>query len=328
MITPQTNTTLEEMAQKIKSLHSFVICGHVSPDGDCIGSQLALYHALGAMGKEAVCLLAKRDSVDAGLAFLPGIADMVAASDYRGEAEVFIACDTPTHERLGDCAAIKERCPHSITIDHHAVDTSMSELTYVDPDVASTTMIIWELIGKLAIEPSADMALCAYTGLVTDTGGFQFQNTNREVFVSASEMLNYSIDPSEVARNIFQNRSLASLRLEGLALERLAISHNNRYCLSYLRQEDMRKFNATKADAEPLINVLRSLDRISVACMLREEASSVRGSLRAKDHTDVSKIARSLGGGGHKAAAGFTLELSLDEAIIKMTDILDNCLEG
>lgn len=323
MITPQTNTDLGAIVKDLQSYSSFVIAGHISPDGDCIGSQLALYHALKAMDKEVVCLLAKSDSVDAGLSFLPGIDDMVVAKDYEGTAELFISCDTPTVERLGESAEVKARCLHSLTIDHHRVSTTMSECNYVDPEVASTTMIIWELIKRLPVELSAASALCTYTGLVTDTGGFQFQNTNETVFVAAAEMLQLGVDPSEVARNVFQSRSLASLRLEGLALERIKISDNKKYCISYLKKEDFSLHDATKADAEPLINVLRSLEEISVACILREEIDIVRGSLRSKDTTDVAQIARVFGGGGHKAAAGFTLEMSLEKAIITICDALD-----
>ena len=320
-VTPQTNADLATIAEVLRGAESFAVCGHVGPDGDCLGSQLVVYHALNALGKDVVCLLAKADPIEAGLAFLPGIDDMVVAADFDGAPEVFISVDVPTAERMGEAAAaVRARCKVSVTIDHHASDAAMSEYTYVDPDAAATTMLVWELAGLLGIERTPALATCAYTGLVTDTGRFQFQNTDQAAFAAAFQMVSAGANPAEVAREVFQNRSIASLELERIVLERMRFGFGGSYVASYLTRADFERAGAVKADAEPLINTLRSLAGIQVACVLREEPEHIRGSFRAKDDTDVAAIAKTMNGGGHKAAAGFTLYCSIEQAMAQVDE--------
>ena len=190
----------------------------------------------------------------------------------------------------------------------------MTDLVYVDPDAASTTMLVWELAGLLGAERAGDVAQCCYTGLVTDTGRFQYQNTDAAAMRAASEMVEAGADPASVSRAIFQNRTLPSVRLEGIAVERMTFGAGGAYALSWLSCDDFEATGAVKADAEPIIDALRSVAGVRVACMLREQGDVVRGSLRATDDTDVAAVARSFGGGGHVAAAGFTLSCTLDEA--------------
>lgn len=326
MITPQTNTTLEEMAQKIKSLHSFVICGHVSPDGDCIGSQLALAHALDKAGKQVTCVLAGDNQVEENLLFLPGIETMIPASNFEENADAFIAVDVPSVERLGGGADIQKRCAVTFTLDHHAYDQVMSQYNYVDPDKASCSLVIWDLCHHLTDGIDESIALCAYTGLVTDTGGFRFQNSDEAAFHAAAEMLSIGVDPSYVATQVFQNRKIPSLRLEALVLERMEIAADCSYALSYLTLRDFEQTGATKADADPLINTLRSIKGVRVACILREQEESVRGSFRAKDDTDVAALARVWDGGGHRAAAGFTVYAPLADALPQVRNVLNDTL--
>ena len=195
-VTPQTNTTLEAMAERMKGCDDFVLCGHVNPDGDCLGSQLALMHALHAIGKRATCLLVERDSVDLGLRFLPGVDDMVAACDFDGQAATFVACDVPTVARLGAAGDIRSRARMRFTVDHHAADVSMSECNYVDPDAPACGMIAWELVKLLTGgDIPAASAMCCYTALMTDTGRFQYQNTTPAALRAACEMVEAGADP-------------------------------------------------------------------------------------------------------------------------------------
>ncbi len=315
-VTPQTNTDLAALAAAFKQRDDFVLCGHVSPDGDCIGSQLALAAALRQLGKRVTCVLAKNEPIDERLRFLPGADDLVPAELYEGPARTFVAVDVPTRERIAEAAAaLLDRCDLTVTIDHHAVDATMTDLVYVDPDAASTTVLVWDVAGLLGVDRSEDVALCCYTGLVTDTGRFQYQNTDAAAMRAAAQMVEAGADPAFVSRAIFQNRSLPSVRLEGVAVGRMRFGAGGAYAMSWLSLDDFESTGAVKADAEPIIDALRAVSGVRVACMLREQGDVVRGSLRAKDDTDVATLARTFGGGGHRAAAGFTLECSLDEAV-------------
>ena len=328
-VTPQTNTTFDELASLMLAYDDFVICGHVGPDGDCIGSQLALRHALVSAGKTASCILVKDEPIPVELEFLPGVGDMVAAERFDGEARVFIGVDVPSRERIGeDACAILDRCNFSITIDHHAANVPMCDYVYVDPDSASASMLVWEVVKRFGIQPDVECATCVYTGLFTDTGGFRFQNSGSEAFACASELVDLGVDPAYVATAVYQNRSLASVRLEGCVIDKLEVLSGGKVALGYVSKADMERVGAVKADCDPLVEVLRSIRGIKVACMLREHDDCIRGSLRAKDETDVSALARRHGGGGHKAAAGMTLNTSLAEAIVCMRGELPELFES
>ena len=328
-VTPQTNTTLEAMAERMKGCDDFVLCGHVNPDGDCLGSQLALMHALHAIGKRATCLLVERDSVDLGLRFLPGVDGMVAACDFDGQAGTFVACDVPTVARLGAAGDIRSRARMRFTVDHHAADVSMSECNYVDPDAPACGMIAWELVKLLTGgDIPAASAMCCYTALMTDTGRFQYQNTTPAALRAACEMVEAGADPALVSSEVYQSRSFASLMLEKAMLENVTVAEDGLWAFSYLRKSDFDRLGAVKADAEPLVDIVRSLAGVRVACMLREQSDGVRGSLRAKgEEIDVSELACAIGGGGHRAAAGFTFEGSLDEAVAVLPAHLDGLVD-
>ena len=328
-VSSQTNTTLQEIAEVLKAADDFVICGHVGPDGDCLGSQLALWHALRALGKSATCVLVKDEPIPVDLAFMPGTDSMVFAGAFDGPARVFVGVDVPTRERIGQPACeILDRCKTSVTIDHHAVDSTMCEHVYVDPDSASSSMLVWQVVKELLENPPYESALCAYTGLVTDTGSFKYQNADSNAFIVASELVGYGVDPSYVATNVYQNRTLASVRLESRMISRMELLHDGEIALGWVTAVDMEELGAVKSDVDLLVEALRSIQGVRVACMLREQEDVVRGSLRAKDDTDVASLARELGGGGHRAAAGLTLDMSLEEAQALMREKLVSLVSG
>ena len=168
MPTLQTNTTLSEIAERLSALDDFVICGHINPDGDCLGSQLALCHALRAMGKTAHCVLAKDDPIEANLTFLPGVDEIEVASEYQGPISVFIAVDVPTVERIGLAAVLQAKASVRFTIDHHATEGAMSEYNYVDPESPSASMLVWEVCKHLdSLTPQ--VAQCTLTGCLLYT---------------------------------------------------------------------------------------------------------------------------------------------------------------
>ena len=316
-VSPQTNTDLASIAAALQEGSHYAICGHVNPDGDCLGSMLALSGALRALGKRVDCLLVEDAPVEEGLHFLPGFETLTPAPNYAGHPDTFITVDVSLASRIGVCADIRSRCARTISIDHHRVPETYSQLNYVDPDAPAACLIVWNLIKLLPVRVTPDIALCAYTGLMTDTGRFQFQNTNAESYLAASEMVAAGVSPDLPAREVFQSRSMASLHLECRLLERMELLFDRRFSFSYLTRDDFREFGASKADAEPLIDTLRSVRGIEVACILKDQPDgAVRGSFRAKTDADVSAMARALGGGGHRAAAGFTFDGTLAEAIV------------
>lgn len=313
-VTEHTNTTIDEIAALLVGQRSFAICAHVGPDGDALGSQLALAEALRLLGKEVTCLLARDEHIDPVFTFMKGFDTLIPAAQFGGSVDCFITVDVPTRDRLVDAAALLDAASHTVTIDHHQAYDRMGALTYSDPGCASTTMLVWDLVLALGIDPTVDIATCCYAGLMTDTGRFQYQNANGRAFAYAAEMTAAGARADEISKAVYQNRSIASVKLEALALNRMCIGANGAYAFTWLTLDDFASVGAVKADGEPIIDVIRSIAGIRVACVLREQDDIIRGSFRAKDDTDVSAIARDYEGGGHKAAAGFTLRCGMDEA--------------
>ena len=318
---------LGRFAGLFEDLDDFVICGHVSPDGDCVGSQLALRNALLALGKQATCVSSGSDAPDPNLAFLAGYDQIIPAESFRGHVGAFVAVDVSDKSRMGAGAALLDRAEVSFVLDHHSCTNLVADYGYIDADSPSASIIVWSVVKDLLDDPPIACAECAYTGLLTDTGGFRFQNAMPVAFKTACELVSLGVDPNKVATQVFQNKSMATLLLEAKVLEHMDVFADGQGILSYISAHDMQAAHATKSDAEPLIDSIRSLRGVRIACMLREQDGVVRGSLRAKDDTDVGSLAREFGGGGHKAAAGFTLEIPLQEAVslvkAKMHALLD-----
>ena len=205
----------------------------------------------------------------------------------------------------------------------------MSDLSYTDPDAAATCLLIWDLIPLMGVPVTKEIATCCYTGTMTDTGRFQYQNATQWVFDAAGQMVHQGADPAAIATAVFQNRTLASLLLEERMISRIQYLADGQAVMSWLYLKDFEELGAKRSDSEPLINTLRSLRGIRVACILRENQDDIRGSLRAKDHTDVASVARAFGGGGHRVAAGFTIfSHDIDSAKRKVTQAIEDLLNN
>lgn len=316
------NASLPEMGEKLLSYNSFAITGHRSPDGDCLGSQLGLAWALRSLGKDADVLLVEDAPVEQALQFLPGLDQAIPAAEYAKTPECFISVDISEPTRLGASLEVMERCPVSFCVDHHAPKARIFDYLYVDYSAASCTMLVWELLKHLRVDVSKDMALCLYTGLMTDTGRFQYQNADARAFRAAAEMIDAGADVGYASTKFFQSRTLASYLIEKDLIDHISLYGQGEFVLSYLTLDDFETSGAVKADAETAIDVVRSLAGVRIACVLKEHEHFIRGSLRAKDDTNVAEIAALWDGGGHKAAAGFTLHMSLDEARALVTDTI------
>lgn len=327
-VTPQTNIDIEGIACFLKERQTFCIAGHVNPDGDCVGSALALATALKSMGKVCFLLIDADSSIGDDLSFLPGVSGFIPASSFHGSCDAFIAVDVPNRSRLGQsCAKVMEETSSTLTIDHHASDERMTQFAYVDPESPSTTCIVWKIASILANGlPSVEVATCAYTGLCTDTGRFMFQNVNSEAFALASQMVDAGADVPFVSKMLYQQDSLASILARALVSSSMDILCDGKAALGHIGIEEAQMIGAKPADLDSCIDVLRCLKGVSIACMLKEGEKGIRGSLRAKDETDVSELARELGGGGHRAAAGFMLEMPLPQAIPFMKSKIEEFL--
>lgn len=305
----------------LKGARTVAICGHVNPDGDALGSVLALTLALRGAGYEVAPLLATRDSAPV-YDFLEGYEDLLPACDYHEDPDVFISVDVPSISRTADGEAVFKRAKKTIAIDHHQGPADFADANYADEHAAAAGMLVWDFIKQAGYEPTPAIATCCYTALVTDTGRFQFQNTDARALRAAAEMTDAGADPSEVALCVYQRMSMPALKLRSVVIQRMETVCEGKAVISWVKEQDFTDLGANKDDGESLIDVIRQLGGIEVAVMLREQGPIIRGSIRSKSERDVAAIARQLNGGGHRAAAGFTVKGSLEEARSQVLGLL------
>lgn len=315
--------SLEELAEFIEDAETFAVCGHINPDGDSIGSVLGMTAALRQAGKDATPLLADGAQAPRKYSFLQGYGDLMRASDYTGTPDVLIQVDTATPDRMGEAAAIMQRCAKSISIDHHPGEGIGADMQRCDSASCSASILVWQLAKAIVGEPDPFVATACYMGILTDTGRFQFQNTNSDAFRYASEMVEAGADPAFVANEVYQNKPIGLLQMESRIISRIELTPEGRVAYSWICDRDNEELDVRREDAEGLVDIVRSVDGIDVAVLMRDRTDDVRCSIRAKDSYDVSEVARSFGGGGHRAAGGFTLQGSFDEVEPQVVSALE-----
>jgi len=303
------------------------ICGHVNPDGDALGSALALAALLRAKGCAVTCLLAQDRLAPMLYRFLDNY-EFTPALHYTATPDLFIAVDAPSASRIGDSVAVMERSHDTLVIDHHPDYLHYANHYLGDTASPATGLLVWQLIEASGITPTRAMAAYCYVALMTDTGRFAFQNTTVEAFRAAARMLDCGVDPAQMSANVYENKSFASMQLESRLIDRMRFCRDGRVVYSWVDEQDFKDLGVTRDDTESLPNVLRSIIGVEVAALLREEDNSVRVNLRAKNGCDVGAIARNFGGGGHAAAAGLTLDVTLEHALAKLVPALEgmDCL--
>jgi bifunctional oligoribonuclease and PAP phosphatase NrnA len=302
----------KEATRALCDAERIVLAGHVNPDGDTLGCILALAHVLRAIGKEVTLLSA--DGVPDIYRWLPG-AEWVQAGTERRDFDLAVICDAGTLERVGSSVRpVMESAPCLIDIDHHVADGPFGQIRILDATAAATAELIWKLIRTLQTavgRPLATKAVaeCLMTGLITDTGSFRFLNVTPATFELAARLERLGALPAPIAELVFENRSYASVKLLGRALDSIQISPDGRVAWAHVTAQDLADLHATDAETEGIVNHVRAIVGVEVGILFREiPDKKVRVSLRARDGADVNKVANVFGGGGHKLAAGCSVE--------------------
>ena len=297
---------------------SFLLMAHVAPDGDTLGSCLALQKLLQQLGKQAwvVC----DDPLPHLYAFLPG-ADGLLAPDAAVDAQAFVAVDCADVGRTGsqwDRVGTKP----SLCIDHHITNPGFADVNYIE-DCAATGELITLLYDAFGQPINPEVGACLYTAIATDTGNFAYSSVTPRTFALMGKVMESGFDLPECNRLIYRNQRLQKLRMTARTVENAKLYRDGQVIVATLSKAETEAVDGLKADAEGIIDSLRDVETVAVACFLREEgASEVKLSLRAKDRVDCAALARAYGGGGHLRAAGATLHMSLAEAEAEVTKAL------
>ena len=301
------NCTLAETAKLLKEAGKMVIVSHISPDGDTLGSSLALAHALRMLGKEVT--LNVDDDIPSVFSFLPGIGEyMRFAPDDSVPADLLIVIDASSADRAGNAMnVVKARSV--LNIDHHKTNTHFSDYLYLDSDAAATAEIIYSLLLELGTELNTEIATCIYEGLYTDTGSFKYSNTTSRTLSIASALLTYGVNPSLISDNM-EVKSRSQVEMLGKVLETLTFLRDGKIAYVEVAPE-LYDYNV---DTDTFVSYPRYIEGVEVALLFKQvEENLTRVSFRSKQ-VDVAKIALSFGGGGHQKASGCSIHAPLKEA--------------
>ena len=298
----------------------FVVTTHEKPDGDAIGSLAAMQQVLTALGKESIAFMGARElplPYEYRFLELPDLVT-VPPPDVRERTVVFLDCGNRARTAAGE---LRPLCERTVNIDHHHDNTRFGAVNYVVPAASCTAEIVWDLMGALDVRPTRAMAEALYVGLVTDTGRFMYENTGPRAHVMAAELIEAGVDVHAIYRRLYEGIPHARLELLARALSGVQRFDDGLLTLTHLTRDDYASTGADESHSEGVVDHLRSVEGTAVAGLVRDRLAGGEGPLRkvslrsADDRVDVSAIARSLGGGGHPRAAGFSTELGFEELV-------------
>lgn len=297
---------------------------HRDPDGDALGSLLATHLFLRQCGLETVASWGNEPfAVPPQYTFLPGLRTLVPPREFPQTPELMISFDAGGYERLGLLADAARNAGTLIVVDHHESNERFGDVNLVAPHAAATVVLVDELIRRLGGRPDREIAACLYTGLVTDTGRFQYRNTDRAAMELGSRLIGEGIEHAEMTRQMFETHSFGYLKVLSRVLERAAFDPEASLVHSWLEQSDLDRNGVALEETEGIIDVLRTAEAAEVTLLMKELPDGTwRTSLRSKGRVDVGALATELGGGGHDFSAGFTGTGTRDEIVATVAALL------
>lgn len=292
--------TLDNIKEEILKANSIVILTHENPDGDAIGSSIAMYIALSRLGKNPDMIIPEFPKL---YSFLP-FADKALKEGKKDVYDLAIAVDSATIDRLNGWSNYFENAKSKIVIDHHASNTMYGDLNFVNPDSPACCQILINIIEYLGVEIDQELGTCILTGIITDTGGFQYQSTRPETFEFAAELLKKGVNVSDIYKKTMNTKSKVNFELRKRAFDRMEFFENNKIAFTYITKQDEEELNAIQDDHEGIVDEGRAIEGVEVSIFVRETDTGYRLSLRSNEYVNVSDACMIFGGGGHMHAAG------------------------
>lgn len=303
-------STLDNILEEINKAETIVILTHENPDGDAIGTGLALYNALKDYGKNPDIIIPEYPRT---FDFLPGVDEIKKESNIE-KYDLAISVDCATIKMLNGFANYFENAKVKVSIDHHSTNTMFGDLNYVSPDAPACAQILLVVLEYFKMEITKDIGTCILTGIITDTGGFKYATVTSETFEFVAWLLNKGINVSKIYRKVLQVKTKANFELTRMAMERLEFFEDGKVAFTYITKEDEEKVNAETGDHEGIVEVGRDIEGVEVSIFLRETDKGCKVSMRSNEYVNVSDVCILLGGGGHVHAAGATMQCGLDQA--------------
>ena len=322
---------MDELVRQLKTSRRVLLASHANPDGDAIGSLVAMGLSLRAMEKETV--LYNESQIPAVYRFLPMVDRVVRKIQDPSRFDTAVILDCGNMDRIGEGAKTISGIPMIVNVDHHVTNTGFGHVRLVDDSACATAEILWRIIGRLGVELDESIGAAIYTGILTDTGSFRFSNTNQAAFAICNELVGLGVDPYMVAKHVYGTYSLGRIKLLNRALDSIELSPNGRLSMMILTRQMLAETGTRPEDVDGLINYARSIKDVKVAALIQEtpnERAGGRGlqyhvSLRSDGSVDVADFAANFGGGGHASAAGYSVDSRLPEIksdLIRMAEAL------
>ena len=312
--------TLDNILEEIKKAQTIVILTHESPDGDAVSSSLSVMHAISQLDKQVDVIIPKYSK---DFNFLPG-SEKILQKGRIENYDLAISVDCTDLKRLVGAEEYFEKAKTTIQIDHHSVNAMFADFNYVDPASPSCCQVLIAMLEYYGVEITKDLATCILTGIITDTGGFQWGGVSPETFEFAAELIRKGAKLKEICRIALRKKSKAHCELEKLVYNRMEYFEDGKIALAYLTLEDYNNLNTEMGDDEGLVEMLRDIEGVEVSVLLKEKenANGFKASLRSHETVNVSDVALLLGGGGHRGAAGCFITGDVEHAKTKIIDAI------
>ncbi len=303
-MTDPVQAAIQKAADALRDVPRLAVAGHIAPDGDAIGSALGIAAAARAAGVEVVASFSEPFTVPDTFRFLP-VDLLVVPEDFPKAPEVMVACDTASLERLGSLVPSANAAGTLVVLDHHPSNDGFGDIQVIDPAGAATAELAYRLIRALGWPVDRDAATALYTGLVTDTGRFQYSSTSPATLRLAAELLEAGAAPAEIGQQLYERVPFGYLKLSAVVLGRAELDAERSLVWTTAFSADFEDAGIGYSDADPLIDDLRIAREAEVALLIKQVSEGFKGSLRSRGRVDVGAIAVALGGGGHHNASGF-----------------------
>lgn len=308
----------------IKKAKTIYVCGHINPDGDSIGSAFAIYLALKKIGKDAEIILPKHADI---FNFLPHIDDAKKTVE-ADNIDLLIAVDSSDIDRLSLTKEDIKKVKNVIMIDHHKRFKVYGDVNIIDELSPATSQIVYEFLKYMRIDIDCDIATYIYSGIITDTGSFNYSTTNKRTFEIASKLLDKGINFSDICRKLNNTMKESKLKLVAKTIENMEVYFGGMVRYSYVDFTTINGLGVDEEDAEGMTNYLRNVENTEVAIYVRGRSDGTyKVSLRSSEKIDSSEIAIMFGGGGHKRAAGYTITEDLEIAKDKLLKEIERILK-
>jgi bifunctional oligoribonuclease and PAP phosphatase NrnA len=315
---------LRRAAEILSDADEVALACHMNPDADALGSMLGLSNYLRGRGTVTVCSYGNEPmDLPRWARLLPGTDHLGPPSAFPAEPTVMVTCDCASFDRLGVLGASAVRAGELIWIDHHRSNDGYGTVRLVDPDASSTCELVFRLIETMGGDFDRDVAVCLYAGLVTDTGRFQYQATTPETLRVAARLREHDFDHAALVRAMYEDNDPSFLRLLGTALGRMTEVPEASVVWTYITQADLAEAGVAPGDTDDVIDVIRSARDVDVAAVLKQQRDGrFKVSVRSRGGHDLSVVASSFGGGGHRLAAGYTSEHGPEGTIERLVEAL------